>query len=172
VTRGGVLPVGLAAFCGCAALLLSDARRPPRLLFNTTASAPIGLYAIEPGRFHTGDLVAVFPPSDLARWMAVRGYLPANVPLLKTLVAERGARVCGGASGLTVNGRWLAKAQPRDHWGRRLPRFDGCQVLSADDVLLINAAAPNSLDSRYFGPVPRRGVVGRARPLWTREARR
>lgn len=161
----------MLALAGCAALLLASADRPPRLILNTTASAPLGFYAVSPGRLAVGDLVAVFPPRDLARWLADRGYLPVNVPLLKPLVAGRGATVCGGADGLTVDGRWLAKARPRDRWGRRLPRFEGCRVLGADEVLLLNADAPNSLDGRYFGPVPRQGVIGRARPLWTWKAR-
>jgi type IV secretory pathway protease TraF len=39
-------------------------------------------------------------------------------------------------------------------------------------VFLLNRQAPNSLDGRYFGPVPARQVIGGARPLWTWEARR
>ncbi|MBV8103395.1 MAG: S26 family signal peptidase [Hyphomicrobiales bacterium] len=39
-------------------------------------------------------------------------------------------------------------------------------VIAADEVFLMNAAA-DSLDGRYFGPLPAASIIGRAAPLWT-----
>ncbi len=45
----------------------------PRLIWNASASAPIGLYRIHPDRDPpAGALVAVAPPKWLARWLSAR----------------------------------------------------------------------------------------------------
>ena len=151
---------------GCLCLVASDADRTPRLLFNTTASAPIGFYQVEPGAFAVGDLVVASPPPSLAKWLAARGYLPVNVPLLKTVVAAGGQHVCGRRQRLYVDGVLVAQVRRRDRLGRDLPTFEDCRWLGRDEVLLVNVAAPDSLDGRYFGPLPAQRVIGRARPLW------
>ena len=67
----------------------------PRLVWNASASAPIGLYRVQPDRdLPVGALVAVTPPAPLSRWLAMRRYLPEGVPLLKHVAAKPGARVC------------------------------------------------------------------------------
>lgn len=161
------LNVAAVGLIGCMALALATPERPPRVLFNTTLSAPIGFYLVSPGRYRVGDLVAVAPPPALARWLAARRYLPANVPLLKRVAAVEGQLVCGKDGDLSIDGRWVARAKPSDRWGRPLPRFSECRRLIDDEVFFVNADAPTSLDSRYFGPLPARGVIGAARPVWT-----
>ena len=37
------------------------------------------------------------------------------------------------------------------------------------DVFLMNPGVPDSLDGRYFGPLPASSIIGRAVPLWTDE---
>ena len=61
-------------------------------------------------------------------------------------------------------------AQSLDHLGRTLPRWSGCRTLQPDEVFLMNPTAPDSLDGRYFGPLPLTSIVARAVPLWTDEA--
>ncbi|WP_395443821.1 S26 family signal peptidase [Caulobacter sp. UC70_42] len=156
---------------GLIAIVTARADRAPRLLLNTTASAPEGFYWVTPGRFAIGDLVAVRPPPPLARWMAKRGYLPANVPLLKVFAAGPGQQVCGTTEGLFIDGQWLARAKYSDRLGRPLPAYRGCKSIAVDEILIVNGRAPDSLDSRYFGPIPARGVIGRARPVLTWGAR-
>ena len=158
---------------GACALLCAAAAIPrmPRLLWNTTASAPLGLYALRPARgLSPGDLVAVRPPAPLARVLAASGYLPLGVPLLKTIVALSPSIVCRRGAKVSVDGRAAAVARARDRFGRPLPAWSGCRRLAAGSVFLLNAE-PNSLDSRYFGPLPTAGVMGRAAPLWTWKAR-
>lgn len=162
--RKTVLMLGLG---GCLALWAGRSDRAPRLLFNTTASAPIGVYWVTPGRFAVGDLVAVRPPPTIAAWMAKRRYLPLNIPLVKMIAAGRGQHVCGKSDGLFVDGRRLARAKRRDHWGRALPVFRDCRDLVDGEILLVNEHAPDSLDSRYFGPISTQGVIGSVSPVWT-----
>lgn len=167
--RGGARwAIGAFACLSCVLVIAGDrARHAPRLLLNTTASAPLGFYAVTPGRSKPGQLAVVSPPPELARWMAGRGYLPANVPLLKEVAAVGGQRVCGLNGAIFIDGVVAAQARHHDRWGRRLVVFDGCRRLEAGEVFLLNRAAPLSLDSRYFGPIAADRVVGSAEPLWT-----
>lgn len=141
----------------------------PRVVWNASASAPIGLYRIQPdGNPPLGALVAVAPPQHLGRWMAVRGYLGENVPLLKHVVAKAGQRVCRVGNVVIVESRPVAVALSHDRAGRPLPVWRGCRRLKADELLLLNAAHPDSLDGRYFGSLHASTVLGRAIPILTR----
>lgn len=142
----------------------------PRLLWNATASAPIGLYRLTPNvQPARGMLVAVMPPASLANLMASRHNLPVRVPLLKHVAATPGARICRHGSRVTVGGQLVAIARQRDSHGRALPAWHGCQRLGAHRLFLLNAA-PDSMDGRYFGPIPDAGLLGRAIPILTRDA--
>jgi len=157
---------------GGACLLLSAGwvfQPAKRLIFNTTASAPLGFYWLVANEPAVGDLALVRPPQSLARWMAIRGYLPLNVPLIKHVAAVGGQSVCGQGGLIRIDGRAVAKSLHRDHLGRPLVAYSGCRTLRAGEVFLLNPNAPRSLDGRYFGPLPRRCVAGRLRPLWTWE---
>lgn len=140
----------------------------PRLMWNATPSVPVGLYAIrDTGTPERGALFAVAPPEPLARHLAERGYLPLGVPLLKPLAATPGQRVCRIGAVILIDGAAVGSARERDRLGRPLPRWSGCRVIAADQLFFMNAAAPDSLDGRYFGPLPASTVLGRATLIWT-----
>lgn len=164
--RVGLLAISAAAL---AALLLPAVHRPElRLVWNASASVPLGLYRIEPGaRPRVGDLVAVRPSPALGGFMAERRYVEANALLVKPLAATTGATVCRLAMRVTINGRGVATALPRDRFARPLPRWSGCQRLGPNQVFLIAPGTASSFDSRYFGAVHATRIVGRAIPLWT-----
>lgn len=138
----------------------------PRLVWNVTASAPEGLYALHPtDALRLGQMVAIRPPPALAAWLDMQGYAPAGVLLVKQVAALPPSRVCRLGARVTVDGVVAADARTTDRWGRALPVWRGCQSLGPEDVFLLNGA-PGSLDSRYLGPLPRGGVVGVLSPLW------
>jgi conjugative transfer signal peptidase TraF len=142
----------------------------PKLIWNASASVPIGLYAVKPTGVHqVGDLVVVRPPEALAAFLETRGYLARGVPLLKHIAALPGQDVCRTGRMITVDGVTLGHAQDRDHLGRILPRWEGCRLVADHEVFLMNWQSENSLDGRYFGPLPAAAIVGRADPLWTEE---
>lgn len=144
----------------------------PRLIWNASASAPIGLYAVRPPEPpKVGELVAVTPPTALADWLAKRGYLPHGVPLLKQIAGLPGQRVCRSGYAISIDARPLGKARGRDSQGRPLPVWNGCRTIGRGELFLMNSAAPDSLDGRYFGPLPHTAVLGRAIPLWTNPPR-
>ena len=65
----------------------------------------------------------------------------------------------------------MGKARERDSRGRALPVWEGCRVIRRDEVFLMNPQSADSLDGRYFGPLPAALVVGRAIPLWVNQTK-
>ncbi len=137
------------------------------LLWNGSASAPGGLYLLGPAwPLHVGEMVAFAPPEPVARFAAMRGYLPLGVPLLKHIAALNGQTVCRVAHIVTIDGRAVAIARERDSLGRSMPSWRGCRTLRAGEVFLLNPAIPDSFDGRYFGVLPANSITSRAEPLW------
>lgn len=72
------------------------------------------------------------------------------------------------ASGATisVDDVVLGEALPRDRLGRDLPDWQGCRLLQDGEIFLMNREVRDSLDGRYFGPLPADAIIGMARPIW------
>jgi conjugative transfer signal peptidase TraF len=142
-------------------------RPAPWLVWNASASAPIGLYRVVPGAdVERGDMVLVRPPESVRQLAAERGYLPQNVPLVKRVAAQGGDTICAAGAMVSVNGRVVAERLARDRLDRSLPAWSGCQTLEPDDVFLLMEDVTGSFDGRYFGPVRRTAIIGRLVPLW------
>lgn len=140
----------------------------PRFLWNVSASAPVGLYAIGGrGYIAAGDMVVARVPARWRRLAAARHYIPINVPLVKRVVAEPGDSVCALGQEIFVNGRWVAERHAGDGRGRPMPRWSGCVTLRSGALFLL-MDSPDSFDGRYFGPTARGDVIGSAKALWTR----
>ncbi len=160
------LALAFVAVCAIASTFPRD--REPLLVWNASASAPIGLYAVRTlGALAIADLVVARPPEPLAEWLAARGYLPKGALLIKRVAALPGQKVCRTDFTISVDGSAVAEANARDHAGRDLPRWSGCFVLGYGEVFLLNWDHPASLDGRYFGALPIDSIVGRAQPIWT-----
>ncbi|WP_449255211.1 S26 family signal peptidase [Bosea sp. (in: a-proteobacteria)] len=143
---------------------------PVKLLWNASASAPIGFYTIATaGSFDLTDLVAVDAPEPLAAFLAERGYLPKGVPLLKRILAVAGQTVCRTGLAITVDGLEVGGALERDRAGRDLPVWQGCRIAGPGEVFLMNGQVRDSLDGRYFALTSTDQIIGRAIPLWTDE---
>src|SRR5690606_11323668 len=113
----------------------------------------------------TGALAAIAPPERLSRWLSARGYLPEGIPLLKHVAAKAGQAVCRIDDAVSIDGQPVATALARDSRGRPLPVWQGCRTLGPGEIFLLNPAVPDSLDSRYFGPLPASTFIGTATPL-------
>src|SRR5258708_40188035 len=78
----------------------------PKLIWNASASAPIGLYTVRTAAdLGVTDLVAVHAPEPLASFLKEREYLPRGVPLMKRIAGLPGQPV--GRSGRKVSGATL-----------------------------------------------------------------
>lgn len=152
-----------------AAVIATVASPPhPRLLWNASASAPIGLWRVLPDApVRRGDMVVARLAEPWRSLAARRHYLPANVPLIKRIAAEPGDRVCAFESWIFVEGRLVATRRRADRAGRPLPWWQGCRTLR-DGAMLLLMDDPASFDGRYFGPTVSGATVGKAMPLWLR----
>jgi len=156
---------------GATALLLSTiGGAQPRYIWNASNSVPIGLYRLQSAaRLTITELVAVQPPEPLATFLDSNGYLPIGVPMLKRVLALPGQTVCRKALAVVVDGIESGQARERDGRGRPLPVWQGCRVIGEGELFVMNWQSADSLDSRYFGPIPTSSVVGQAIPVWTGE---
>lgn len=138
-----------------------------RIIWNASASVPLGLYIAAPSNdLALGDLVLVRPPEMLAAFLAERGYVARGVPLLKHVAALPPQVVCADGAAITVDGETVAHRRAADRLGRALPTWRGCHRLETGEAFVLNAAEPDSLDGRYFGPLQRTSIAARLRPVW------
>ncbi|TCM12986.1 conjugative transfer signal peptidase TraF [Novosphingobium sp. PhB165] len=153
---------------GIAALGLTLAFPPvPRLVWNHSASAQIGLYLVSPGaRAMPGDMVVAWPPEAARTLAARRHYLPSGVPLVKRVAGAAGDTICGHGDVVTIDGKPIARRLAADRSGRPLPRWEGCVRLREGSYFLLMTLRPDSFDGRYFGVTQERDILGKARPLW------
>jgi len=141
----------------------------PLLVWNGSASAPIGLYWVRgKAGIARGDMVVARMRSGLRQLAARRGYLPANVPRVKRVVGFAGEKVWAAGNTVTVNGTRIATRRAHDAMGRAMPRWTGCVDMVEGDYFLIMADSPASFDGRYFGVSNVEDIVGEARLLWRR----
>lgn len=163
--------LAIAVLVGCTAVPLAASTlwKPPVLLvWNASASAPIGLYRVSNDRpVQRGDMVVARTQESARELGAMRRYIPANVPLVKRVVAVAGDRVCAGGSTVSINGRPVTTRQRSDAAGRPMPWWGGCRQLRSHEYFLLMDSRL-SFDGRYFGVTPSSYVIGRAELRWPR----
>jgi type IV secretory pathway protease TraF len=108
-------------------------------------------------------------PVPIRNLAAEHGYLAAGMLLIKPVAAGPGDVVCRHAAIVTVNAHAVAWARNADALGRWLPRWSGCVTLTAGQVFVLSTA-PDSFDSRYFGPIDGGHVLGVGQAIWTHGA--
>ena len=162
MTRSGRIASTCIAAVG---LGLSALLRPaPKLIWNASASVPIGLYAVLPaGTLHVNELLVVMPPEPLATFLNERRYLPNGVPLLKHVLALPGQTVCRSDRTITVDGVAMGDALDRDHLSRPLPVWHGCRVVTGGDVFLMNRQSEDPstavISARFLPPPSSAGPI-------------
>lgn len=146
------------------ALIMAPKSQVPMtyIVWNASPSVPIGLYGIVHRRPEVGELALVRLPDDLAEIANRQGYLPRSALLLKPVAASAVDRVCRFGADVFVQGRPAARAMTQG--GSPLP-WRGCRTLGSSELFLL-AKHPTSFDSRYFGPVDTKSVIGTAITLW------
>lgn len=160
----------IAAGIGLVALTIAMPPRP-RLVWNASASAPIGLYTVAPDQpIAPGDMVIARVPERYRMLAATRRYLPLNVPLVKHVAAAAGDQICALGPSVSVEGRPVAVRRTTDGRGRAMPWWRGCVRLRGRQLFLLTDS-PDSFDGRYFGVTEGADVIGKARLLWAKPTR-
>lgn len=157
-------PLICAAIPVLALAVASTVSLPKKLIYNASASAPIGFYWLDHQPIRRGDYALVRVPERVRKLVEERDYLPANVPLVKRVTGVDGDEICREKAAILINGNSVAEALEFDGLGRPLPDWQGCRILTEQTVFLLQDH-PQSFDGRYFGPVDRRLLVGRATKL-------
>ncbi|WP_425409316.1 conjugative transfer signal peptidase TraF [Hyphococcus sp.] len=159
ILGAGFVSVGLL-------MAASVAPMQAKLIYNPSASAPKGFYWIgQKTAFKRGDFVAAFTPKEAQKLASGRGYLPENLPVLKSIYGIEGDRICIENGTVFINGRRVVDVLESDSYGRQMPIHEGCFQLQAGEFFLLSTQIPNSFDSRYFGPVGEDRILGVATPL-------
>jgi conjugative transfer signal peptidase TraF len=141
----------------------------PRLVWNASASAPIGLYSVTLGVIvKRGDTVIAKMPATVRLLAASRRYIPADVPLVKHVGGVPGDTICAAGRTITINGRRVAIRLLSDGAGRPMPRWYGCHLMLPGELFLLSPDAPASFDGRYFGISPATDIIGTAKLLWAK----
>lgn len=163
------LPIVLLSLAGAGLLCLAASLTPtPEIVWNASASAPIGLYRRVAGMPERGDLVLARLPAGARELAAERGYLPKSVPAVKRIAGVAGDTICADGLSVFLNGHLVARRLSLDGEGRDMSAWDGCRILEPDEVFLLMTDRLDSYDGRYFGPINRHLIIGRLVPLWVR----
>ena len=163
-------PTIFTTFVATGLLLSTVGGATPLYIWNASNSVPVGLYRLQSvTKLAVTELVAVQPPDLLAAFLDLNGYLPIGVPMLKRVLALPGQTICRNGLTIAVDGIDVGDAHERDGHGRPLPAWHGCRVIADGDVFVMNCQSEDSLDGRYFGPLPASAVIGKAVPVWTDE---
>ncbi|MCB2181340.1 MAG: signal peptidase I [Desulfobulbaceae bacterium] len=157
---------------GCITLgfivLVSVKNIHPEFVVNMTESMPVGLYFVVKNSSPVHGDIVVFPPPEMTRKMIYqRHWLPRKRGfLLKPVIALPGDYVCTNDDEFVVNDESFGNILEEDRKGRELPKFTYCDTVN-DEEIFVGVNKENSFDSRYFGPLSSKEIVGRAMPVIT-----
>jgi len=141
----------------------------PRMVWNATPSAPVGLYHVQLRAPSIGEFALVEHRGEAAELLAERRYLPPGVPLIKRVSARSGDEICRLDERILVNNIHVADALFEDSLGRFMPEWSGCFMLKNNEIFLLNAHE-KSLDGRYFWVTKMDEIIGVAIPVFVWEA--
>lgn len=133
------------------------------ITYQVSASMPKGFYLIMPSSlFYRGEAVVFKAPDYVRGELIHHHWIPDDGMMMKKITAMPGDDVC-------YQSNWLllphGKRLPIYHYyapGKRLPRYYFCGQLPKNNYLLTSDRAKRSFDSRYFGPVSNRLILGKA----------
>ena len=145
-----------------------------KVVINPTESLPRGIYVrteqLTPMR---GDIALVcVPDNDVGRLFVSRGYVGTREcqngvgRILKTVAGLPRDRFRITETGIEINGQILEDSNPKvfDSAGRSMPTLSFEGVLGGSEYLFLGKH-PDSLDSRYLGPIQGGQIMFIVRPI-------
>ncbi len=157
----------IAGVVACAALVFTPfARSNPVVIWNASPSIPMGLYVIERRPPSRSEVAVLRLPKWASNIADQRQYLPTTALLLKPVAAAKDDIVCRFGRHVFVNGELRATALTQDRLGRPLPSWMGCLKPQGGQIFVLSKRK-DSFDSRYFGVVDQRQVLGTGRLIFS-----
>ena len=159
-------PLLIASLCvGLIAVCASVLARP-MIIYNATDSLPHGFYRVAGQQtYERGDLV-VFPvPEQVQHLVLERGWLRADSYLIKPVAAISGDCMTVAAGQVVVNNERFGCVKKSDKEGLPMPELALNTRLSRGEIAVLQKS-DHSFDSRYFGLIDAREIIGTAVPLW------
>ncbi len=154
----GLVVGSIAAFCSVFA--------QPLIIYNATDSLPHGFYrVIKQQNYERGDLI-VFPVPEQVRSLVIeRGWLKPESYFIKPVAAKTGDNMRITSGQVFINGMSFGVTKIQDRQGLPLPSLVFNDTLSQGKIAVLQRSG-DSFDSRYFGAIDERQIIGRAVPIW------
>lgn len=143
--------------------LFSSLQKEKYIFYNYTDSLPFGFYIVVPGEIKKGDLIAFVPPPVAQKLINERKYLQPDGYLLKPVIGVAGDSIDTKYERLLINGKDTGEFLTKDKEGRTISKYLFRGRLKKGEYYVVIPEKKNSFDSRYFGPVPKKNVVGKIR---------
>lgn len=147
----------LAVFIMTACILGTACNRT--VVVNTSPSVQPGIYIRSWETPAIGSLIDFAIPAPLQSYVQRRtGNRGDKWFIIKPVAAGPGDEVDTTHDFLTINGRVIAPIPTHDADGHELPLWREHRTLRSDEYFVYSSRIPNSLDSRYYGPICRRDI--------------
>lgn len=134
------------------------------LTINPTDSLPRGVYIKTMSSPAVGELVEFRTPES------VLGNIDRRFDyLIKPIAAGPGDEVDTTSGAVIINGREVAHSALLEHdsQDRAIIQWRDKRRLNDDEFFVLSTRVPNSLDSRYFGPIRRDDIISVRSCLWS-----
>ncbi|MBU0455777.1 MAG: signal peptidase I [Pseudomonadota bacterium] len=157
--------LGMIFFClsVLAAIVFYIHRTGYRIFYQPTPSMKQGWYFVTPPKhFMRGAIVVFTPPTKTLHFLYQHHWVPNSGLLMKRIVAAPGDRVCVKQGRVWINHRKFASVYRYYAPHRALPQNDFCGILPTNYYFLMSTRVRRSFDSRYFGPISAKAIVGNA----------
>ena len=136
------------------------------LSYQVSSSMPKGWYLQRPVvHLQRGDWIFVTPPTFARDYLQKNQWLPDSGVLLKSLQGMPGDWVCQKPQALWINQTIKATLLNRDINQQPIVKQPFCRRLNSHEYLVLGISDRRSYDGRYFGPIDRAKILGRALPL-------
>jgi len=140
---------------------------------NTTESYPEGVYRLVSSEWERNDLVEVCLPEKIKDVAIERGYLKdhgrcgGHPPIIKKVAGISGDYI-EISDAVSINGEKYENSNLKiqDTDGHTLEPAKN-EVVGVGHVWLLSTVTDKSFDSRYFGSIDERYVIGKLEALWT-----
>ncbi|MEM9243049.1 MAG: signal peptidase I [Pseudomonadota bacterium] len=131
--------------------------------YQASMSMPKGLYFVMPAKqLKRDDIVIFHPPRVAQEFLAKHPWGPPNNVLMKVVMGVPGDKVCKREHGVWINGQYIAPVFSEYAPGKALLNLAFCEILPAKHYLLMSTHVRRSFDGRYFGPVTKAEIIGKA----------